>query len=171
MLHGVPPTMGNTSLQICHKYKMFQRISFKKQLMPFSQLLWFNQYYYAWRWKRVRCLRKCEISNESQCESNLFRVSKDQNNLASQSNPASRWLFNFQNRHFYPPVEMLNFEFGSCSMIKWSKPLQRTSTRLKGKQLNPFPDFECKTKNYFLQNFASSSYILHLEEETKTITF
>ena len=58
---------------------------------------------------------------ESQCESNLFRVSKDQNNLASQSNPASRWLFNFQNRHFYPPVEMLNFEFGSCSMIKWSK--------------------------------------------------
>ena len=108
---------------------------------------------------------------ESQCESNLFRVSKDQNNLASQSNPASRWLFNFQNRHFYPPVEMLNFEFGSCSMIKWSKPLQRTSTRLKGKQLNPFPDFECKTKNYFLRNFASSSYILHLEEETKTITF
>ena len=132
---------------------------------------WFNQHHFAWRLKRVRCFRKCEILNESQCESNLFRVSKDQNNLASYSNPASRWLFNFQNRHFYPPVEMLNFEFGSCSMIKWSKPLQRTSTRLKGKQLNPFPDFECKTKNYFLQNFASSSYILHLEEETETITF
>ena len=38
MLHGVPPTIGGIpSLQICHKFKMFQRISFKKQLMPFSQ--------------------------------------------------------------------------------------------------------------------------------------
>ena len=40
MLHGVPPTIGGIpSLQICHKFKMFQRISFKKQLMPFSQLV------------------------------------------------------------------------------------------------------------------------------------
>ena len=30
MLHGVPPTIGGIpSLQICHKFKMFQRISFK----------------------------------------------------------------------------------------------------------------------------------------------
>ena len=39
MLHGVPPTIRNTSLQVCHKFKMFQRISFKKQFMPFSQLV------------------------------------------------------------------------------------------------------------------------------------
>ena len=63
MLHGVPPTTGGIpSLQICQKFKMFHRISFKKQFKPFSQAVTsFNQYYFVGgdgkEWDVSACMR------------------------------------------------------------------------------------------------------------------
>ena len=68
MLHGVPPTIGGIpSLQICHKFKMFQKISFKKPFKPFSQVVTGSiNIILSVEMEKSEIFRKCDILNVSQ---------------------------------------------------------------------------------------------------------
>ena len=68
MLRGAPPTIGGIpSLQICHKFKMFQKISFKKPFKPFSQVVTGSiNIILSVEMEKSEIFRKCDILNVSQ---------------------------------------------------------------------------------------------------------